>query len=1247
MSKKTGRNAKCPCGSGKKYKKCCIDSGRSFFTQPPENPSHTIFSHFDSIDLIKIFSGLTLLPQNHGKNVRFEELARGAIACYNQDKPQIPERELQFFLDEHYPTHYLEDPATNLFTDLVTFHDADYIIFPGITDGGSYVLSNQLAAIQKSPNSGVSDQFKSNCMHASLLILGLSNLIAQRLGYTRYIPEEVANNQISFPNTTTLAELKCAVSFTEDEIHQFLKVQQIAPEALAMFTLDLNDPAVANPDIEESPLLVKPIIHHNGKFIISSPATLSYALVNFINSQADLTGISPNLSSVYHNLLWNTTQLQLTQLGFTPLEVPAVAELKDPGIRESIYRFDNDKLAYVKYATTGDSNNQDRKQQIINAVLAQPEFADHEFMDLTLVSSIGRDMFHMDIVTDNSKSIGIPIHDFDTLVKLNEHTAIDLWKFANARDAQIQDQHMFGTSFLDLFKVFKDNGDSFYISDNELGVVFHVAPGYACNLYQEAKLLKDEHSIKRVIEGKITNIPVVLKDKFAPIYYSIKELSRGDLMLAVEGFTQPIWVTPNKNAATIPSDASNLYFEMTDTIAYWLWQCQPFITKDLAALGATPITFVFKFDQEDQFIFIERNFVRDPALADHFTFNSADHIITISIPSAIIPYLYGSDNEGERELIRQFLQGLNQLLNNNHLPTIEAARINQIVDQAAPLGVKKKVFILDTANNLLLDLSHLGPHRYVQPYDINVVLDSLVPCLGNLCPPVGHVTQKAAKTKLTRDIVMRVLLPKLQATISQYQHEPLLQRLISLNESLIQKREDLRIKTPTRIACFVSIEQQSIDLQESLSKLNQTTIAVRCLIEHLAAQPTIGNKTVSTTAIDELIAIMHGIIDWGSMGDQIEFELFEIEMSILPSGRVGTEKTLVKEIFDPYQSSKSNENVRDAIETFEQAFPQLNPIERADVPKSLDNAFVDEFGISFTRICQVVSDLGIIAYQQPSACATMPKNELFIEINNHGNTYSEEEFSTAIHYLSLFNRGRVQDFPAGFDNNDIKPWRFNRRLSLLRKPLVLLDNPSDPDNPIVYWGFRQLLTSRMYWQDQCTTNRLKVSEEGPVQRVLGKLAQRNGKALVESVLAEVENDELIIDSEVLINTKSELKADNDLGDVDVLVIDKSTKTIYSLECKSMAPSRNIKEMVEEVSKLFGSDSKKGWIDKHVGRDAWLKENLDQLGAKYDLDLSGYTVKSFFITQEDMLTPYLKTRQLAMPFISLYTLKEKGMDALKN
>lgn len=1235
---KIGRNAPCHCGSGKKYKKCCINSKNSV-----EKVPDSIFYQYNSIDLIKTFAGISLSSQNHEKNVRLEELARKAIVEFNSSTVRISEDVLQSFFKGNYTSHFDEDPTTNLFTDLITFYGGDYIIFPGITEGGNFVLSHLLKAIYHHPTCTLPERFTDNCMHVSLLILNLSNLIAKRLDYVRYVKDNVNEPRIFVPSERELNKLKFAVTFSKVEILDLLKENSIAIEALEGFTLSLDDLALHGQFIQDNPLLKHPIISFGDEYVIASPTTMSYALTEWILAEAKALGCFKQVEEAYHDIIWNYTQLNLSQLGFSLVKDPT-SETNSNELREGIYQFDDDKLAYIQYVTGEDPNYEARKQQSINRVLELPEYEGFQFMDITLVSSMGQDLFFMFGKTDNSKSIGMTIYEFEVLVNLKDHSSLDLWKYLNAKEEKLEDSYSMGTSFLDLFKLYKENEDSFYLSDDSAEIRLHITFGYATDLYKEAKMLRDEHSALRNNNGRLTYIGVVKKDQYAPIYYSLSDLGI-ELQLLVEGFYQPIWVSPEKDVKSIPQGLRDLYYEMTDAIAYWLWQCQEFISDKLIILGADPILFKFNFDDEDRFNPIERNFTRDPQLSDHFKIASNRNQINITIPPSIIPYLYGTDNEGERKLLHQLINGFNLLLSDREFPIIDHEEIFKIIDNSAPLGHKKKIFILDTADNLLLDPSNLDKHRYIQNYDVSVVLDSLVPGLGTLCPSEGEIIAKETKTQLTRDIVMRFLLPKLETTISQYNSEFLLQKLIGLNESLIRKREDLRIKTPTRIACFVSIEEQTKDLQESLAKLNQTIIAVRCLIEHLAAESSNGTKIISITGIDELIAIMSGIIDWGSLGDQIGFDLFDIKMGILPSKRVGTEKKLFKEIFDPYYASKSIENVKDALDTFEQVFPQHNPISGKEIPESLDNAFNSEFNISLIRICEFIDCLGKIAFNQDHACACLSKSELFIEINKY-ESFSNEEFENALIYLCLYNRGKVHKIPKGFDSFDISPWRFNRRLSLLRKPLVVV-NTESADNPLIYWGLRQVLVSRLYLNDQCRTNRLRVPENGPIQKVLGKLIQHNGAELVKSVFNEVEGENIIVDSEVPINPKSFLKNDKDIGDVDVLVIDPNAKTIYSLECKSMAPSRNIKEMVEEVGKLFGSDSKKGWIDKHVERDEWLKNNLELLGKKYQLDLSGYSVKSFFITQEDMLTPFLTTRPAAIPFLSLYTLKEKGLDAFKD
>ena len=74
MGNKIGRNEKCLCGSGKKYKKCCIGK-ISNVKIPSPSKAHPL-SKFNVNFLIDVFSSSFLFPNNHGKNIRLELLMR-------------------------------------------------------------------------------------------------------------------------------------------------------------------------------------------------------------------------------------------------------------------------------------------------------------------------------------------------------------------------------------------------------------------------------------------------------------------------------------------------------------------------------------------------------------------------------------------------------------------------------------------------------------------------------------------------------------------------------------------------------------------------------------------------------------------------------------------------------------------------------------------------------------------------------------------------------------------------------------------------------------------------------------------------------------------------------------------------------------------------------------------------------------------------------------------------------------------
>lgn len=1243
-------NGPCPCNSGKKYKRCC-GIGENKKKKKSGNPAN-ILKGYNTLDILQAVAAITLLPANHGKNIRLENIARQAIVFQNNSTKRVSAQQVEQYLRENYATDPQEDPPVNLFTEVIAFYGGDYLIFPGITESTAFILNNLLPAIFNWPYTSINSQFKNNCSHAVHLMLSISNHVAKKIGYNRYMEGKKEGQFIILPDAEIFEKLKEAVWISHEEMENLLSSHQISRQALTPFIADINDPAFKDPHIIESPLLKKPILATKEGYLVASPATISFALVEFIREHANIFACEDDLHKAYHDLIWNNTKMQLQNMGFKHVVIPGIEIPADENVKTQIARFDDDKIAIVQYIPLSQPGKVPsikylalQREELCLKIAEIPEYNSYEFLDISIPSLMGNNLMFAIMGNSKSQTLSISIYDFDIISNSKECKAIDLWKFALARERQLPRlAKMASLSFLDEYKIYKDHGDSFYLSDEGFDLSKWVY-GHSQSLIQEVKMLNDEHSVSVKVEDRVAKTFVKRKDKYAPIYVSLMDIISNELQFEIEGFDTSVWVKPLMIEGASPS-LRHIYWELTDTISYWLWQITEDIKQHLQAVNLPCILLTYELKEATRFENMDDRFIRDLQVYNKLTVSSTEEIIHMVIPDEIMAYFYGSDNEGDRIIVRQILFGINALLNQKGLPGISNEEIENIIDINAPLGNKKKFIILHTRSNLLLDNRNLKGFRYIQDYDTNVVADSIGPLLGTSLPPVGEITDPVQKKGLVKNIVLNALLPQLKKTISQYNNEELIKRLITLNEGLIRHREDLKIKTPTRIACFVSQEEHTEDLQEMLSDTNRTTIAVRCLLEHIAAEPSKGTKIVSKTGIDELIAIMDQIISWGSVGDQITFDLFDIKIGVLKTGRIGTQKTVAREIFDPYHSSKAKETVQDAINSFEQEFPKEQiEKEKNEIPPGLDKSFIEEFGISFSRICTFIDALAGIGFEQTNPFAVLDKKSLFTETNKVVDPFSKDEFGKALDFLALTNRGDVAKRPKGYDGFDISPWRFNRRLSLMRRPLIICET-ADSDNPLIYWGPRQVLTSRINLAEQCITDRLKVSNDSPVKKALSKLSQKRGVSLVKAVLENLQLKNIVLDSEVGIAPKGKLKNSTDIGDVDVLLIDIVNNIIYSLECKSFAPSRNIKEMIEECEKLLGSKSEKGLLEKHQVRHQWLIKNLTQVSAVYGIDVSTFTIKSAFITKEDMLFPYLKKIGVSLPFITLYDLEAYGFSALE-
>ena len=1040
-------------------------------------------------------------------------------------------------------------------------------------------------------------------------------------------------------------------------MNELLRAEGIDKRALSPLIIGTKEAGLNTQYSQENPVLTKPIFFDGHEYIIISPTNLAYAFLEHIWQMAKNWGCTKALAELYHELTWQSLQNNLVQMHFQRFEHKFIIEpIHSAKVKWELYTFDDNKIALIEYFfddaldyTTSDLAyfNSDAahalKKQIINGIRSNPDYKTFELFDLSLTSSVGRAFLVPITKIPGTTVLNIPVSEFDILSQLKQCTAIDLWKFAIARTTKMPETPGINFSFLDYYQLYQNHNSSFFLSDHDQFTHIFLEEGYgSTGMLQKAKQHGDIHAVLRCQkDGRKVYVTVERMDQYSTVYVNKEDLMHGELYFLVEGLPQPVWITPKMGSYN--KDLRSTIYHFTDALAYWLWQISTHIAERLKPLGHKPLTMFFELQNEDEFVTLTKTPTDLETLSKEFSLRSAENDFTISIPDSIISFLSRPDNLGERELLRQIMLGFNLLLAGRSMQIFTDVEIAEMVEAVAPIGLKKKFFIVDAGNNTLLDKRNLQPHRYIQEHDTSNVLDMIVPLLGEKCPPIGDIPDREQKRKLAYNIVA-VLASYLTSQVNRYNCEELIRRLIGLYESLTQKREDIILTTPTRQECYSVTDNFLKELQEQRSRLSATTIAIRCLLEHVAAEQVLGSEKLSIAAIDELIAIINQIMTWGTAGDQLNYELFDLKISILPTGRIGTEKKEFNEVFDPYIISKTKEDIEDFKKTFKIHFDVEEGIDSSPFPENIDNAFLVDYGISFLRICAFLDVIAAIGSRQGHDYCQHDAETFFDAVNHVAETaFSKEEFDAAIDYLTLRYREKVTNKPEGCDNFDISPWRFNRRLSFLRRPMILMEKTIS-GQPIFYWGFRSALMTKRYVYDTLRSGRLRVSDDSRVSKVMGKLANERGDSLVDKVSTIIKKSGFTMDTEVTIAPKGKFKNIDDIGDVDCLVIDDVSKTLFSLECKAMAPSRNMKEMVEELTKLMGSESERGWIDKHLRRDEWLKNNIAVVGARYGINLGGYAIKSVFVTREQMLAPHL-LNDLHMPFVTLYDLEKSGIDCL--
>ncbi|WP_159798909.1 YecA family protein [Flavobacterium sp. MK4S-17] len=1248
MADKIGRNDPCPCGSGKKNKKCHnID-------RLPDMPKHrrqvsvSAFEKFaeehDSHGLLNAITALQLLPQNHGKNVRIEEIIALAIQHLGPGRP-IQTDGFQKLLKSEFPNNHMEDPAENLFTENASFYYGNHVVFPGIASHPGEIFRVLTHIIFNTPLE-LPEVFRARVYQGITLLLNFADHIAELGGITGNLEKKDSDGYISVQSDPP------DYSLTIEAFKDLCALLGIDPRAINDFILTTDRQDLSNGDPTFAPILYYPIIAYQNSFYYLLVSNQLNTLNEYILRMAAEYGCQEVLMMGYRKELWNQVLFACNEMGWRLTDIDIPPYPGDNAPMEAIFHFDNNRLAYVVLDTPllipdifenpGTEHRpkglSKHMKSVLDELKSREDLRDCQFLVMQLFDSCGRMHFGgIDSPKDREYKLAFPVHDFLLLYKGEDWDQHSLWKFAKAF-ARFIERSRTMSGIVELYSMYKRKSSSFYFSDDAAPDFLTIVPGEGSELIRAAKLKENFHAAPFSEGGEIHFYPVVSCGDFAPIYKPARPA--GYFIEGLEGYRYPIWmvnrqVKNNKMASTV-----RLY---TNALSFWLSKMMPSLADIINPVLDSPLTVELVLDNE---LFQDApSGVLAPQVFEHYDMHLADEVLVLNVPLTSLRSFAGPVNEGERHMVRNFLEGLNLI----GCEGLASDYITEMIDTYMPLGQAKMILVSDSQTDMMIDMRWLVKPFLMSDAELEMLMDELPLLISAEIEIPDKIASKEDKRRLFNTATM-VLLSMLAAEVSQFDHVALLRVLMNLHESIVRKREYEKTIIPAQLLCFGGMEAKLDEIAENEHKQVRTSVALRNLIEYLAAQPAQGHLDPSLDDVDRLLAIMHEITNFGMMSDAVHFDMDDPEVGMLPSGRIGFTSELFSDKMVPFAQANIKADVDTKLESFSDRFEIYQEEEEeiseeiAAIVKSHDDAFLEDWGISWTNLIHMFH-MAVKFCIDAEDSVIIIDEEVFIKRVVNEASIPEQQVRNGLEKLQLFPRESYLKAPEGYTNNEVFPWKYNREFSLTRRFMVSI--PAHDGKTNLMWGFRGATAARHQLYYLLRGGRLN-NGGTEIKKLIGSYTEERGtdfRNAVRDWLKEQPGFE-VIDYEVAIRPGGPLNAQKVYGDVDVLAMHKPSRTVFSLECKNTTQAKNIHEMKTEMDRYLGRNGGRGMVDKHIDRDVWLQDNINQLQRLFKTD-EDIVVKSLMISSQVIPTAYIKADSLPMPIIAFPDLRRMGISILLN
>lgn len=1265
MSKKIGRNEPCPCGSGKKYKHCCMQTERAIGTLPRANHALWPDSWLDAPKTIAYLSNhavppildyltaMQLNPQNRGKNIRIEHLLQIAVANLGKSSQTPDISKFKSIIDQEFSFDLMEDLPINMFSEPVVFYGGNYTFFPGISTHATEIFRSMTEAIFNKGNI-FTGAFRNEVYDGVVFMLELSNILSTRVGISGLVlgngtPREMLNE----PKTNQ------SLVITLPMMAEIINRNRLDRNILKSFLLEVNAPNILTQDADKDPLLYRPIVEFDNNFYFVGISSQGCAINNFILKTARKHHCLEELVKQTHYGVWMRIghscieQMSWVQNSMDDILAPV------EGYYEDVFRIDVNWLAYVCYAhdlahnVAIDGNdsfsNRDLSQHLqkrIDAIRNDKRSKDDHILTLVLYSTMGETYgFAMEKQNGTDYFLQFSAYDFLQLIQTEKWDSLSLVRYARSKENVSFLETPMNQS-LDVYALYKHYGESFYMTDDTPSYMLYIEPNDGYDLIFKSKDQLYLHGTLKKLNGRYAHIPVIRDLEYAAIFKPVHSVINAK---SCESYNIPVWVNccQEEKQGINPSSISDT---VITAVAYWMDILQPALADMISQHYECSVEIELVFSGK---VLVDKGIHYDndikPSQGGNLTTSKTESGVTVTFDDDYIHSFLGAGNESERTMMRCII---------TELLGIDEEKASQIIDSYIPLSQAKMILMTEQSRNPLAIPLWLYTPIYIHAATSQLLLDKFPQWMKEN----GHDIEGKLNTKTEKVTFLHkgvdVLLDELARRLSSFDTLWLLRMLMQNHETLVYQREHNRILQPAQVLCFGENESRRNEFLVTEKRLTDAGISTRALIEYLAAtQYRVGDVKPGNDDIESLLAIMNEVISIGGICDAIHLDVANHTIEKLNSGRYGIYDDNFSDNMEEFATMRTFESVNGQIEDFESKMarmavrPDIKEKNKDAELEEIDVAFLEDWGVSYSNILQFLYVCYIIAMKQQKSVIEMEESQLVKAVQEHCIELTEDLVRKCIIRLSLDKRENYLTPPNGLAGKDIYPWSYNRELSYLRRPVIRYQY--DDGTVMCMFGFRSCIQAGVQLSDLLYSGRLRYVGR-KIETLLGKFEARKGFAFndeVRSFLAKIPMMR-VWEHDVTIKSGGYFSADKDYGDIDVMAYDTSSDILYLIECKNTNTARNIKEMKTEMDEYLGrgdnpeKDKKRALVLKHLRRHRWVTEHINEVAKRIGLAVPP-RVKSMMLTATVIPTSYLKREKTPMSILNYPELKIKGMDYLNS